>query len=242
MRRGEMIRVLGPVDLASAGGVTTIGSRNLRAVLAGLVVGVGHAVPADRLQYCVWGDDPPKSADNTLQSYVSRLRSMLGRDAILSEDHSYQLVVDADQLDAVTFERLLVEATATRSDPERCEALCREALGLWRGQPFGELADDEAFHLEAQRLDELRISTMELSLEAELALGRHELVVGELESAVEEYPYRERLWYLLIEGLERDGRRVEAMRACAALRKVLAEVGLEAAPRLDELEARILAS
>ena len=235
-----MIRVLGPIDLAGPVGVVTIGSRNLRAVLGGLVIGVGHAVPADRLQYCVWGDDPPRSADNSLQSYVSRLRQLLGHDVIVTEDHSYQLVVAADAIDAVVFERLLLQAIEARSEPDRCQPLCRDALRLWRGPPFGELADEEPFDLEAQRLDELRISTMELSLEAELALGRLELVVGELESAVEEYPYRERFWYLLIEGLQRDDRRVEAMRACMQLRSVLAEVGLDSTPRLDELEAQIL--
>lgn len=111
---------------------------------------------------------------------------------------------------------------------------------MWRGAPFGELSDEEPFRLEAVRLDELRLAAMELSLESELALGRHELVVGELESAVEEYPYRERLWYLLIEALAQGDRRVEAIRACQRLRGMLAEVGLDATEELRRIEDEIL--
>ena len=82
---------------------------------------------------------------------------------------------------------------------------------------------------------------MELALEAELSLGRSDLVVGELEAAVQENPYRERLWYLLIDALASDGRRVEALRACSDLRRILGEVGLEASSQLEILEDRILA-
>ena len=124
--------------------------------------------------------------------------------------------------------------------PRRRGGCSREALGLWRGRPFGDLADDEGFRLEAYRLDELRLVAMELSLEADLALGRHELVVGELESSVEEYPYRERLWLLLIEALALGDRRVEALRTCARLRDVLADVGIEPGAEVSALEHRIL--
>jgi len=240
MRQDLMIRVLGPIDLVGPAGVVAIGSRNLRALLGSLAISVGHATPADQLAFAIWGDDLPRSVDNTLQSYVSRLRRLLGPDAIRSEDHSYQLDAGPDQLDALVFERLLLEATDARSEPSRCQPLCRAALDLWRGQPFGELGDDEPFRLEALRLDELRVAAMELSLEAELALGHQELIVGELENAVEEYPYRERLWLLLIEALMQDDRRVEAMRACTRLRAVLADTGMEAQAELRKLEGQIL--
>jgi DNA-binding SARP family transcriptional activator len=240
MRSGEVIRVLGPIDLATPDGVMTLGSRNLRALLGALVVSVGHAAPMDRLAVAVWGEDPPPSATGSLHSYVSRLRHVLGTDSIVYEGHSYELVADSDQIDAARFEMLLMEAAELRDDPARCLAVCREALGLWRGEPFGELADEEPFRLEAIRLDELRIAAMELSLEAELALGRQEFVIGELEAAVVEYPYRERLWYLLIEALHRDGRRVDAIRACGRLRSELADVGINDSEELRRLEALIL--
>ena len=136
--------------------------------------------------------------------------------------------------------RALSEAIEARGDAEQVKRLCRDALHLWRGRPFGDLADDEPFKLEAYRLDELRLAAMELDLEADLALGHHDLIIGELEVAVEEHPYHERLWYLLIGALAASGRRVEALRECARVREVLADVGVQAGEELVSLESQIL--
>jgi DNA-binding SARP family transcriptional activator len=240
MDRDWVIRVLGPIDLLTVSGVQPIGSRHCRALLGALVLSGGQVVSVDRLRAVLWGDAPPKSADNSLQTYVSRLRRLVGSDALLHSDHAYQLAVERDQIDALRFEDLLMRATEFRSEPQRCRALCREALALWRGDPFGDLCDDEAFRLESRRLEELRLGVMELELEAELALGNHEIVVAELESAVEEYPYREHLWYLLIEALLRSDRRVDALRACHRLGDALGQVGLDAGDELRRVEEGIL--
>lgn len=235
-----IVRVLGPVEATTADGMQSVGGRQARAVLALLAIGAGHAVAVDHLHQTLWGDHLPESADNTLQSYISDLRHVLGAEAIVRVDHAYQLEVGAQNIDAVRFETLLGQANAAKDDPEECVRLCRAALNLWRGRPFGDLADDESFRLEAYRLDELRLATMELSIEAELALGNHELVVGELEVAVEEHPYREHVWHLLIRALAGSGRRVEALRVCQRLRNMLAEVGMEAGDDLLALEQQIL--
>jgi DNA-binding SARP family transcriptional activator len=197
-------------------------------------------VAIDVLRQNLWGDHPPDSAGNTLQSYISDLRHMLGAATIKRVDHAYELDISPQNIDAVRFESLLGEAIVAKNDPEECSRVCRDALRLWRGRPFGDLADDEPFRLEAYRLDELRLATMELSIEADLALGNHELVVSELEVAIEEHPYREHLWYLLIEALAGHGRRVEALRACRRLRDMLAEVGVEASDDLRSIEQQIL--
>jgi DNA-binding SARP family transcriptional activator len=240
MDGSDLIRVLGPVDIVLGGQATGMGSRHGRALLAALVVAAGHAVSIRQLEAAVWGDDPPRSADDSLHTYVSRLRHLLGHDTIERVDHSYRLAVGRGQIDALRFEDLLAEAEQHRSDPETCLRLSREALALWRGEPFGDLADVDAFRLEAMRLEELRVAAMELALESELALGGSGIVVAELDSAVEEYPYRERLWYLLIRALQRDDRRVEALRACQRLREVLAEAGLGPGDELRTLEAEVL--
>ncbi|MBT8241767.1 MAG: SARP family transcriptional regulator, partial [Acidimicrobiia bacterium] len=206
-----------------------------------LVAGVGHAVSVDYLYEVLWGDQPSHSAPSTLQSYVSHLRGLLGDDTIAHIDHAYRLNAEVEDIDALLFDCLLMRANESKDEPEACRRLCRDALHLWRGRPFGDLADTEAFKLEAYRLDELRLAAMELSVEAELVLGNHPLVVGELEAAVVENPYRERLWFLLIDALDGCGRRVEAMRACARLRQILGEVGLQASEELTALEKKILA-
>jgi DNA-binding SARP family transcriptional activator len=239
MPNDRRIRVLGPIDVLTSSGSIAVGGRHARALLGALVIGVGHAVPIDHLREVIWAGDPPESADNTLQSIVSHLRHVLGPEAIVRVDGSYELTIAPADIDAVQFETLLAEAAASTDDTERRDR-GRAALAFWRGRPFGDLADDEAFKLDSYRLDEMRLAAMEICLEADLALGNHELIVGELEAAVEENPYRERLWFLLIEALDADYRRVEALRACARLRGILAEVGIQASDELTRLEQRIL--
>jgi DNA-binding SARP family transcriptional activator len=235
-----LIRVLGPIDLVRDDAVVTLGSSHLRYLLGMLVIAAGHSVSSHRLEAAIWGESLPASADDSLHTYVSRLRHVLGHDLIELRNHGYALVVTRDQIDALRFEDLFVTAEQSRSDPDACLALCRRALDMWRGDPFGDLADAEPFRLEAMRLAELRSATMELALGCELALGRSANVVAELESAVLEYPYRERLWYLLIDALDREERRVEALRAAQRLRAVLADAGVGVSDELKMLEDRIL--
>ena len=240
MRADQLIRILGPIDVLTSAGSVSVGGRRVRALLGALVIGAGHAVPIDHLREVLWPDDPPSSADNTLQSYISHLRHVLGTDAILRSDHSYELAAEPSHIDALRFESLLTKATDAKGDAQECNRLTRDALHLWRGRPFGDLGDDEPFVLEAYRLEELRLGAIELNLEAELALGHHDLIIGELLVAVEEHPYHERLWYLLIEALAESGRRVEALRECTRVRGVLADVGVEIGDKLTILEAKVL--
>lgn len=235
-----LIRVLGPVDLLSSGVLVPLGGHHQRKLLAALVLAANHAVSMESLARVLWGEDAPSSRDNTIQSYVYRLRHLIGADAIVSEDHSYMLRVDADDVDALRFEVLLNQAADAKDDPERRNALAREALALWRGEPFGDLGDEDPFRVEAIRLVELRLSAMELRLESDLALGSEEKVVGTVEAMVEEHPYNEKLWYLLIEALSRSGRRVDALRAVGRLSGLLAEVGLEPSAAIGDLEERIV--
>lgn len=153
---GLMISVLGPVRVTTPAGDVDLGGRRPQKVLGALVMGVGHTVSMDHLVDVVWGDDPPDHAVNTVQSYVSRLRHVLGPDAIRSIEGGYLLDVGADELDALIFERLVRNARE-ESDPERVRASSREALRLWRGVPFGDLSREDPFRLEAVRLDELRL-------------------------------------------------------------------------------------
>lgn len=235
-----MVRVLGPIDVLTETGVVIPKGRISRKLLGALTISLNHAVSSDRLAEVIWREDPPPSMHNTLQTYVYRLREELGHDAIVGEDHSYALMLAPEQLDAVRFELLASSAADHRAEPERCRAICREAMGLWRGVPFGEFADEDPFRLEAIRLDELRLYVMELRLASDLELGHEELVVGTLETLVDDYPYRERLWHLLIEALARSGRRVEALRSCTRLRQILADVGLEPGEDVRRLEEAIL--
>ncbi len=236
-----VIRVLGPVDVLTYAGDVAVGGRLERMLLGALAVAANHSVPTDELAQVLWGDDPPASRDNALQTYIFRLRRILGHHRISSENHSYKLHVARGDLDALDFEALVLEAMAERIDPQRRLVLCKQALGLWRGMPFGDFADQDPFRLEVLRLEELRLLAIELRLECEIVLGNEELVGGTLEALIEEYPYRERLWHLFVAALALAGRRVEALRACNNLRAVLGQVGLEPTIEILELEEAILA-
>lgn len=233
------IRVLGPIDLLTETGVVVPKGRIGRKLLGALAISVNHAVTADRLAEIIWHESPPPSLANTLQTYIYRLREEVGHERIVRSDHSYALRVAPEQLDALEFEGMVARAAEVRGDPSECIARARKALGLWRGVPFGEFADEDPFRLEAIRLDELRLYAMELRLAGELEMDREEMVVGTLESLVEDYPYRERLWFLLIEALARAGRRVDALREFHRLHEILAEVGLEPSEEIRDLEDAI---
>jgi DNA-binding SARP family transcriptional activator len=237
--RPVLIRVLGPVELEVDCSPVPVGSRMGRLLLATLTVAANHMVSSDQLGMVLWGDTPPPSRDITLHSHLSRLRHLLGAGRITGGDHSYQLNLSVDEVDALRFETLLEQALAARNQPSRCVQMCKRALHLWRGTPFGEFADRDPFRLEAIRLSELRLVTMETRFESELALGNDEVVAGALEAMVEEYPYRERLWNLYIAALALSGRRVEALRACNRLRSILSEVGLEPSGAIRDLETAI---
>lgn len=245
-------RVLGPLDARAAGHSVDLGRPKQRAVLAVLLLSANQVVSLDRLIELLWGDDAPARATGALQAYVSNLRRVLepGRVArapasvLVTQPPGYVLRVGPDQLDSARFEslarrghRLLVAGR-----PRAAREVLTEALALWRGPALAEFSFDAFAQAEAARLEERRAVVMEDRLEAELALGNHAQVAGELEVAVGERPLRERLWSLLILALYRSGRQGEALRAYARVRAVLGEeLGIEPSPALRRLEADVLA-
>jgi DNA-binding SARP family transcriptional activator len=234
------VRVLGPVQITVDGVPVPLRGRTERALVVAMVLSLNHAVSGEHLALALWGDEPPASARNTLQSALSRLRRKF-RGALTSDGHSYCLRLDPECVDAVCFETLVVAAAdAVAANASRAAELAAAALDLWRGPPFDDLADDDFVVPEAMRLEELRLAAIELHLEADVVLGRLAQAIPRLRAEVTEQPYRERLWYLLMLALARDGRRVEALRAYLELWSVMREVGLEPSRALRELEARII--
>ena len=236
------IQVLGPIEIVRDDQSIPVGGHCTRVVLSALVMGLCHSVSDDRLMDAVWGNDLPDTGVAALQSHISRLRRLLGPDAIQRSHNAYVLDVDPGLVDACRFERAFDRAgDLVATDPDTARDLCHDALGLWRGPPFGDLCDTEFAQPEVVRLEELRIDTIELYLEATVATDHPVLAVPALQAAVTDHPYREKLWYLLMRALSLEGRRVEALRAYQEAREVLGEVGLEPALDLQELEQEIYA-
>jgi len=207
-------------------------------VLAALVIAANGVVATDRLIDALWRDEPPPSAPATLQAHVSKLRRVLGEDAIIHRAGGYGLRVSCE----CRFERLVLDAEAAIArDSSHAHALCRRALELWRGRPFGDLADEEFVYLEVRRLEDLRLSAEGLAYEAEIEDGSVAEAVAALRGAVVEHPYHERLWYLLTEGLAREGRRAEALKAFAHYTAIVAGAGMQPDERMQVLAEAIRA-
>ena len=238
------VRLLGPVRASRGGREIALGGPKQRAVLALLTLEAGRAVPAARLVEEVWRGDPPPGVVKTLRSYISRLRTLLAPEVDLAaRGGGYLLTVVGGLVDVDRFERLASagHAALDSGDPATAAARFAEALGMWHGTALADVVDVDSLALESARLEELRLTTIESRIEADVELGRHGQVIGELDRLVAEYPVRERLWRLLVLALYRDERQADALAAYRRARKTLAaELGLEPGEELRRLEQAVL--
>ena len=216
-------------------------------MLALLVLSANRVVSVDRLTDGLWGDDPPDGSAHALQVHVSRLRKALrsaaGGDIIVTRSPGYLLQVDPAAVDSVRFDALVgrARAEAKQRDHHRAAATLREALALWRGPALADVADAPGVRAEAVRLEEARLAALEERVAADLACGRHDTLVAELEALTVAHPLRERLWGQRMTALYRAGRQADALRAYQDVRTALVEeLGLEPGPVLAQMESAIL--
>jgi DNA-binding SARP family transcriptional activator len=232
-------RLLGPLEAVEDGEPLALPVGKPRALLARLLLDAGRVVAVEALVDGLWGEHPPASANKLLQVYVSQLRKVLGRDAIETRRPGY-LVRGDGRLDLTQFEAL-TEAAREGGDPARRSELLGEALSLWRGPALAEFRTEPFARPAARRLAELRLAAVEQRIDAELELGRHDQLVGELEALVAEEPLRERPRRQLMLALYRSGRQADALARYREGRRLLVEeLGIEPTPGLQELERAIL--
>jgi len=236
-------RVLGPLEVRDGQESVPLAGAKQRALLALLLVHANHVLSRDRLVDELWGDEPPETAVQSLQVYVSRLRKLLPSDTLLTRPPGYLLEVEPSELDLQRFERLLAEGheALARGDAGRASDVLHDALALWRGPALAEFVFEPFAQAEIGRLEDLRLAAVEERIEADLALGRHADLIGELEALVAENPYRERLRRQLMIALYRSGRQAEALEAYQQARRALVdELGIEPSGALQQLEKAIL--
>ncbi|WP_214403865.1 BTAD domain-containing putative transcriptional regulator [Pseudonocardia lacus] len=239
--------VLGPVAVWTADGdPVPVPGRKVRALLAALLVHEGRAVGADRLVDDLWGEAPPANPAGSLSGKVSQLRRALAaaqpgsNRLVASPPPGYRLRLDADALDAHRFRALTARARRTR-DPRSRAALLADALALWRGPAFADVAGEPFAGAAAARLDEERVTALEDHAEARLAAGEHRELVAELAELAAAHPLRERLQELHMRALHLSGRAPEALAAYAAVRGRLAtELGVDPGPELAAVHRTIL--
>ncbi len=236
--------LLGPLSVTLDGAPIALGGQKRRALLAVLLLDANHVVSRDRLIDALWGEDPPDTARNTIQVYVSQLRKLLPEGVLETAAPGYRLVVEPEAVDLFEFMRLSEEgrtALGAGDAPGAADAL-EAALALWRGAPLADFAWEPFAQTEIVRLEELRLAALEDRIEADLSLGRHGQLIAELERLVAEHPLRERLRGQLMLALYRSGRQADALAVYQRARRTMVdELGIEPGESLRRLERSILA-
>jgi DNA-binding SARP family transcriptional activator len=233
-------RLLGPVGVWADGRPVRVGGRRERTMLAVLLLAAGRLVPVDKVIDAVWGDLPPATARRQVHNGISELRRALGA-RLVTRDPGYLLAIEPGAVDLHVFEEGVAASrrAAAAGRWEQAAAGLREALRLWRGPA---LSGVSGLTGEAAMLEERRLTVLAERVEADLAMGGHADLVGELSALVAEHPLRERFAAQLMLCLYRCGRRPDALRVYQDARRALAEgLGLEPKPELNRLERAILA-
>ncbi|TWP51128.1 tetratricopeptide repeat protein [Lentzea tibetensis] len=240
-KTGLEFGVLGPLQVLADGSPIQLGRKGMRGLLAMLVVGANRPVAIDDIVDSLWGDAPPATARTIVHGYVSKLRKVLeeadptGSATIRTTPPGYELSVDPWRLDQHRARQLVASA---RGKPAAIRAgLLREALGLWRGPVLTDVPGDPI----TTDLDELRLSAIEERIDAELELGRHLELVGELRQLCTEYPFRERMVAHSMRALYRSGQRADALEAYQRFhRRAVEELGIDPGPELRMLHKQVL--
>jgi DNA-binding SARP family transcriptional activator len=236
-------RILGPLEVVEGRDRISLGPEKQRAVLAMLLLDANHTVPVDRLIDGLWGDGTPGNAVKAIHTYVSRLRKVVPGERLRTRPPGYAIEVEPEELDLQRFERLLAEAqrASAGGDARAASATLQQALALWRGPALAEFVSEPFAAAEGGRLEERHLLALEERIDADLALGRHADVVGELERLVAAHRFRERLLGQLMLALYRSGRQAEALTAYRGGRNVLVDqLGIEPSRALHDLEGAIL--
>jgi DNA-binding SARP family transcriptional activator len=244
-------QILGSLEVRRDGRAVSLPAAKQRALLAILLLHAGEVVASDRLIDGLWGETPPETASHALQVYVAQLRKALepGRargaphEILLTSPPGYLVRVEPGRLDVQRFERLLAEGREAmgRGDAAAATRHLHEALAVWRGPALADFAYEPFAQGEIARLEELRLAALDARLEADLALGAHAQLVGELEALIAEHPFRERLRGQLMLALYRCDRQADALAAYEAARRMLVEeLGVEPGPSLRGVQRAIL--
>ncbi len=240
-------RVLGPMEIVVDGRSIHLPTGRGRTLLAMLIVRAGEVLSIDHLIDQLWGDSPPPTVETALQGLVSKLRMRLepGRppgvppQLLVTRPPGYALTIDPGQVDANRFRHIVAHAEALPVD--EAASVLERALALWRGPALADVRYEPFAQPEIAALEDLRLHAIEKRIEADLALGRHARLIGELQALVTEHPLRERLREHLMLALYQSDRQAEALDAFVDARRIMVdELGIEPGPSLQRLQHMIL--
>jgi DNA-binding SARP family transcriptional activator/ABC-type branched-subunit amino acid transport system substrate-binding protein/streptogramin lyase len=241
-------RILGPLEVRESHREVALGRGKQRALLALLLLHRDQTISTDRIVDELWGEQAPPTAAKIVQNHVLQLRRALGNGGsagahLVTRGRGYMLRVEPGKVDLDTFQQLVGAAERALGAGEAAAAaeMLREALALWRGPPLADFVYEPFAQTAITRLEELRLSTLERRIEADLALGRHADIIGEVKELVAAHPLREGFRTQLMLALYHSGRQAEALDVYRDARRLLVEeLGIEPSPALQQLEQAIL--
>lgn len=242
------MRLLGPLAVSWKGLDIVPTAPKVRQLFAFLILNVNAMVPSAECIEELWGVDPPKSAMSTLQSYVRHIRSALemaggseAEDLLLTRNLGYQ-VAGQHRVDWLEFCELAEagQDAAAGGEDQRATELLSEALGIWRGPALADVTHGPLSSPHVVKLEETRKVVLEQRVEADLRLGKHRQLLGELESLTEEHPTHENIHAQHMVALYRSGHPQRALAVYRKLRALLIDtLGIEPTPRLRKLRQAI---
>ncbi|MFG1647598.1 BTAD domain-containing putative transcriptional regulator [Amycolatopsis sp. NPDC049252] len=243
-------RVLGPFEVLVHGQPLDLGGPRIRTLLALLIANAGRVTGVDTVAGALWDCDATPGTPRTVRTYMSRARRSLapvaavlgGADLIETRAAGYALRLEPALLDAREFERLVTAGrSALAADPVTASDRLARALALWRGDAYEDFAGTAALLAETRRLQALRLGALEDRIDADLATGAGEALIGELTALCDRHPGHERLWGQLMTAFYRAGRQADALDTFTRARTVLVDrFGLDPSPRLAGIHRRIL--
>lgn len=260
------INILGPLVVFKGEMNVTPSAPKLRQVLALLAIRANRVVRSDEIIEELWEDRPPMSAITTLQTYVYQLRKMLQipggkgvRRGFSSSEYArkaaqegvtlytcpsgYVLGLPEQALDAHRFADLAEQGGSQLSSGQVDAGswTLREALACWNGPALIDVDSGPELRADVICLEELRNNVLERAIEADILLGRHRELVGELTGLVIKKPMHEGFQTKLMLALYRAGRRSDALEVYRRARALFAaELGLEPSLELQRLHVGIL--
>lgn len=233
------VRLLGPVRASVGGESVALRGKTARTVLARLSLSAGSVVGVDQLADALWDDDPPIEPSVSLRSIISRLRTQLGREAIVTDGAGYQLDTGVVDVDLVEIEAVLHNVDIAAVDPAELAI----ALKLWSGDALTDVAWTPSFEPERVRIQELRSRLTDLYHEAMLRDHRGEEILANLERDAGAVPLRESTQLLLMRALGACGRTADALRSGDDYRRrLIDQTGLNPSPDYDEAVRLLLAA
>lgn len=246
------IKVLGPVEARVNGRSATPTAAKPRQILALLALRAGHVVSVPSLMEELWGDRPPRSARTTLQTYILQLRKLIegassgdAKEVLVTRFGGYLLDIAPECVDVNEFVRLAQAGhnAAEARDFASASRLLRSALAMWRGSALADIRPGLPLSAEVVRLEETWLNAVSARIDADLQLGRHHALSGELAGLGAQFPMNENLCELHMVALVRSGRQWQALDVYRSLRETLIrELGVDPSARLQQLQYAILNS